>query len=96
MVRLTDRPDMTLDVYRGRKTTIQQIYHGLTGRFLLLRIFSVGISVSPHVCFIIDLILISIFPRLCTYELGIFHASQTTNCLRNQGRTKGEGWSTAN
>ena len=23
-VRLTDRPDMTLDVYRGRKTTIQQ------------------------------------------------------------------------
>ena len=26
VVRLTDRPDMTLDVYRGRKTTIQ---HGL-------------------------------------------------------------------
>ena len=24
MVRLTDRPDMTLDVYRGRKPTIQQ------------------------------------------------------------------------
>ena len=24
MVRLTDRPDMTLDVYRERKTTIQQ------------------------------------------------------------------------
>ena len=24
MVRLTDRPDMTLDVYHGRKTTIQQ------------------------------------------------------------------------
>ena len=24
-VRLTDRPDMTLDVYRGCKTTIQQI-----------------------------------------------------------------------
>ena len=24
MVRLTDRPDMTLDVYQGRKTTIQQ------------------------------------------------------------------------
>ena len=26
VVRLTDRPDMTLDVYRGRKTTIQQRY----------------------------------------------------------------------
>ena len=25
VVRLTDRPDMTLDVYHGRKTTIQQI-----------------------------------------------------------------------
>ena len=24
VVRLTDRPDMTLDVYHGRKTTIQQ------------------------------------------------------------------------
>ena len=24
VVRLTDRPDMTLDVYRGHKTTIQQ------------------------------------------------------------------------
>ena len=25
MVRLTDRPDMTLDVYRGRKTTMQRM-----------------------------------------------------------------------
>ena len=25
MVRLTDRPDMTLDVYRGRKTIQQQL-----------------------------------------------------------------------
>ena len=24
VVRLTDRPDMTLDVYRGRKTTMEQ------------------------------------------------------------------------
>ena len=27
MVRLTDRPDMTLDVYGGRKTTIQQQHY---------------------------------------------------------------------
>ena len=27
VVRLTDRPDMTLDVYRGRKTTMQQCNH---------------------------------------------------------------------
>ena len=29
VVRLTDRPDMALDVYRGRKTTIQQQYNPL-------------------------------------------------------------------
>ena len=34
--------------------------------------------------------------RLCIYELGIFHANQTTKCLRNIGRTKGKGWSTEN
>ena len=28
MVRLTDRPDMTIDVYRGCKTTIQQMFDG--------------------------------------------------------------------
>ena len=27
VVRLTDRPDMTLDVYCGRKTTMQQHYY---------------------------------------------------------------------
>ena len=26
VVRLTDRPDMTLDVYRGRKTTMQHTF----------------------------------------------------------------------
>ena len=36
---------------------------GLTGGFLLLRIFSFAISVNPHVCFISDFILISMFLR---------------------------------
>ena len=36
-------------------------YRGLTGGFLLLQNFSVAISVSPHVCFI--LVLISMFLR---------------------------------
>ena len=69
---------------------------GFTGGFLLFRNFSVAISVGPHVCFILVLILISVFQRWCIYELGIFHANRTTKCLRNQGRTKGESWSTAN
>ena len=37
VVRLTDRPDMTLDVYRGRKTTIQHylfIVFGEHGRYI--------------------------------------------------------------
>ena len=32
VVRLTDRPDMTLDVYRGRKTTKQQQNNNLVLR----------------------------------------------------------------
>ena len=68
---------------------------GLTGGFLLLRIFTDAISVSPHVCFILVLILISMFLRKCTNELGSFDANRKTKCLRSQGRTKGEGWSTA-
>ena len=35
----------------------------LTGGSVLLQIFSVAISVSPHVCFILDLIMISMFLR---------------------------------
>ena len=45
------------------QVVLGQAYRGLTGRFVLLRIFSVGISVSLHVCFILDLILISMFLR---------------------------------
>ena len=37
VVRLTDRPDMTLDVYRGRKTTIQQLYCHSTQYFGCMR-----------------------------------------------------------
>ena len=37
--------------------------HGLAGGFLLLQSFCVAISVSPHVCFVLVLILISMFLR---------------------------------
>ena len=33
VIRLTDRPDMTLDVYRGRKTTMQQQQQSLDKSF---------------------------------------------------------------
>ena len=78
------------------RVVLGQAYRGLTGGFLFLRIFGVAISVSPHVYLILDLIVISMLLRHCTYELGIFHANQITKCLRKQSRTMGEGWSTAN
>ena len=36
------------------RVVLGQAYRGLTGGFLWLRIFSVGVSVSPHDCFIFD------------------------------------------
>ena len=43
----SDKDDFDFRVVLGRA------YRGLTGGFLLLWNFSVGISVSPHVCFIL-------------------------------------------
>ena len=43
--RLTDRPDMTLDVYRGRKTTIQPTNQS---GICSLRQYSVYIEASPE------------------------------------------------
>ena len=44
VVRLTDRPDMTLDVYRGRKTTIQQ-QQQLEMLLYFINIRSMGINI---------------------------------------------------
>ena len=41
VVRLTDRPNMTLDVYRGRKTTMQQLQKNTCD--LLVKVLSVTI-----------------------------------------------------
>ena len=58
VVRLTDRPDMTLDVYRGRKTTIQQsLICGINGLSNLcaahdpLLLTKAGITPSKHTQF---------------------------------------------
>ena len=45
------------------RVVLGRAYRGLTGGFLLLRNFSVAISVSPHVCFILVLILIFMVQR---------------------------------
>ena len=66
----------------GEVGGLGRAYRGLTVWFLLLRNFSIAISKSPHVCFNLVLILISMFLRKCIYELGIFHANRITKCLR--------------
>ena len=54
VVRLTDRPDMTLDVYRGRKATMQQ-QQSTQIECILLNLLSIKtlirILVIPEVCF---------------------------------------------
>ena len=66
VVRLTDRPDMTLDVYRGSKTTIQQQQQHageqgsrpgpsifFNGSFLWIRYRNIG-STPPIYCIVAD------------------------------------------
>ena len=50
VVRLTDRPDMILDVYRGRKTTMQHIsvykFHCIyRSHFIFLHL-----EITPNAC----------------------------------------------
>ena len=45
VVRLTDRPDMTLDVYPGRKTTIQQ-QHSERQRLYALLVFLCAVGLK--------------------------------------------------
>ena len=53
-------------------------YRGLTGGFLLFRNFSVAISMSPRVCFILVLMLISVPRRLfCFGSLVILDVARS-------------------
>ena len=58
-----DTTDGCFNPYISRRGKGVWAYRGLTGGFLLLQKFSVAISVSPYVCFILVLILISMFLR---------------------------------
>ena len=57
----TSRDVKVLDGSENVRHKNMHAYRGLTGGFLLLQNFCVAISVSPHVCFILVLILISMF-----------------------------------
>ena len=47
VVRLTDRPDMTLDVYRGRKTTMQQQCNNTINVFIKCNEKNINVFTSP-------------------------------------------------
>ena len=63
VVRLTDRPDMTLDVYRGRKTTIQYNQHNLN--------LVVAIAASFHSVFHEELVSSVPHQRHATDEISL-------------------------
>ena len=54
VVRLTDRPDMTLDVYRGRKTTMQcNASEGFQALFINVKFFSKESLILYVTCMVI-------------------------------------------
>ena len=50
--------------------------------FFCSAFFGVRISVGPHVCFVLGLVLISVFLGWCAYGLRIFRAGCATGYLR--------------
>ena len=61
VVRLTDRPDMTLDVYRGRKTTMQQQQQQVVPR----QVF------TPYSCLLISTALVVVSRVGCLGLTGV-------------------------
>ena len=50
MVRLTDHPDMTLDVYRGRKTTTQQQQQPFHVRLIICTFWFISVPLVLKSC----------------------------------------------
>ena len=68
VVRLTDRPGMTLDVYRGRKTTMQQ--HQLSLQFHLFFMFCavqfLNVLILTFLCVLLfNLVKLTEMPPVC-------------------------------
>ena len=60
---LTIKSNTAVGDWHPFRVVLGRADRGLTGGFPLRRNFSFAISVSPHVCFILVLILISVFLR---------------------------------
>ena len=74
VVRLTDRPDMTLDVYRGRKTTMQQQQQLKQGmKIVTVSVYLVNLKKwsQSHYNFIGSLIYSK------TYDLSVEHSENS-------------------
>ena len=69
VVRLTDRPDMTLDVYRGRKTTIQQ-------QQLHLQRKRLTIILDCFLFFIVFFLFVCCFFFFCFFSKGSIHRTE--------------------
>ena len=72
VVRLTDRPDMTLDVYCGRKTTMQQQQQLLLWFILIVTILRIRFVFDLiSVQFIYDSLVAVVLGRIC--RLGFWN-----------------------
>ena len=82
MVRLTDRPDMTLDVYRGRKTILQQYNREFLQICIVgLLLFALDISgTSIFKILVRTLIIFQTFTK-------IYEVYKTLLCLRERNTT---------
>ena len=50
VVRLTDRPDMTLDVYRGRKTTMQMQHYYMSFKHIVCKNTAIFCKKNEELC----------------------------------------------
>ena len=86
MVRLTDRPDITLDVYRGRKITTEHThFYGCSGKNGL-RYYATSYVVFSLVSYILSCdfrvtfwVWLGKVPHLFGYKAGFPFSRMTTN-----------------
>ena len=60
-LKRNETPNSPKHGQKGVRVVLGRTCRGLTGWFPLLKNFSVAIYLSPHICFILVLILISMF-----------------------------------
>ena len=80
VVRLTDRPDMTLDVYRGRETTMQCNNQVQRGALFSENISEIGVRSANHYYYYFSLVFF--VSTILTEGCGCFAKNTQDMCCR--------------